>query len=104
MGCVVALRQELDSFYPESQCGQGQVLSQQSVKLEVHRWVSLWQEETPGIWTSLAMSGKRMTWRETLSGAENRLYSGGNRKTIRNVSGGFIRSQCTWSAEMRRKD
>lgn len=37
MGRVVALRQELDSFYTESQYGQGQVLSQQSFKLEVHR-------------------------------------------------------------------
>jgi hypothetical protein len=49
MGNIVALRQERDSFYPESQYGQGQVLSQSSVKLEVHRWVSLWQEEPPGI-------------------------------------------------------
>lgn len=49
MGSVVALRQELDSFYTESWYGQDQVLSEQSFKLEVHRWVSLWQEEPPGI-------------------------------------------------------
>lgn len=47
MGSVVALRQELDSFYTESWYGQDQVLSEQSFKLEVHRWVSLWQEEPP---------------------------------------------------------